>query len=196
MKKGASTRLVRRSLAGSFSDVGGALPKLASCPEPYPHAVYADPRAAVSILKTYEICAQARAQQNVTGWSPRVTTVYVSVLRWGLDGVSRGRRHLGHRVASGTVGAWGQRGFSQTTAASSCSRQLPIARLYSPPSRRLAAAAAWAPVWKTRPVWPASQNVSGGRSQLDLVLAGRAGGRNGRSTLGGCDPHSLGAGGG
>ena len=37
-------------------------------------------------------------------------------------------------------------------AACSCSRRLPIARLYSLPSQRLAAAAAWAPVRKTKAV--------------------------------------------
>eukprot|EP00964_Phaeocystis_antarctica_P003418 scaffold1839_cov60-Phaeocystis_antarctica.AAC.2 len=46
------------------------------------------------------------------------------------------------------------------------------------------------PVWKPRPVWPASQKASAnwprlveaeGRPKLDLALVGRAGGRIGRS---------------
>ena len=49
------------------------------------------------------------------------------------------------------------------------------------------------PMWETRPVWPASQNTSanqqnwprlaeaGSRPELDLALAGRAGGRFGQS---------------
>ena len=42
-------------------------------------------------------------------------------------------------------------------------------------------------MWQTRSVWPASQNTpanlaeAGGRPELDLALAGRAGGRIGRS---------------